>query len=56
MNVLNLHSVFIQICIKINKDILFAACILHDIGKIFEYKINFETGFVNTMKTLEKIG
>ncbi len=39
---------------KINKDILFAACILHDIGKIFEYKINFETGFVDYNEDFRK--
>ena len=31
---------------KIDKDILLSACILHDIGKIFEYTIDTETGFV----------
>lgn len=30
----------------VSKDELFAACILHDIGKIFEYKINPETGLI----------
>ena len=39
---------------NINKDILFAACILHDIGKIFEYKINFETGFVDYNEDFRK--
>lgn len=39
---------------KINKDILFAACILHDIGKIFEYKIDFETGFVEYNEEFKK--
>ncbi len=39
---------------KINKDILFADCILHDIGKIFEYKINFETGFVDYNEDFRK--
>ena len=39
---------------KINKVILFAACILHDIGKIFEYKINFETGFVDYNEDFRK--
>lgn len=31
---------------KIDRDILLAACILHDIGKIFEYVIDPESGFV----------
>ncbi len=39
---------------KINKDILLAACILHDIGKIFEYKIDFETGFVEYNEEFKK--
>lgn len=39
---------------KMNKDVLFAACILHDIGKIFEYKIDFETGFVEYNEDFKK--
>lgn len=39
---------------KINKDILLAACILHDIGKIFEYEIDTETGFVEYSNTFRK--
>ncbi len=39
---------------KMNKDVLFAACILHDIGKIFEYKIDFETGFVEYNEEFKK--
>lgn len=39
---------------KMNKDILFAACILHDIGKIFEYTIDFETGFVQYNEDFRK--
>lgn len=31
---------------KINKSQLYAACILHDFGKIFEYKINTESGLI----------
>ena len=38
----------------INKDILLAACILHDIGKIFEYEINTETGFVEYLNDFRK--
>lgn len=33
--------------IKIDKDKVYAACILHDIGKIFEYKIDIQTGIIN---------
>ena len=32
---------------KLNRDIMIAACILHDIGKIFEYTIDLETGIVD---------
>ncbi len=39
---------------KINKDILFAACILHDIGKIFEYEINPESGFIEYSNDFRK--
>ena len=31
---------------KISSDIVYAACILHDFGKIFEYKIDTETGLI----------
>ncbi|HNW25178.1 MAG TPA: HD domain-containing protein [Candidatus Gastranaerophilaceae bacterium] len=33
--------------IKIDKNKIYAACILHDIGKIFEYKIDTETGIID---------
>lgn len=39
---------------KINEDVLLAACILHDIGKIFEYKLDFETGFVEYNENFKK--
>ena len=32
---------------KPNRDNIYAACILHDIGKIFEYTINLETGLID---------
>lgn len=31
---------------KINKDYVYASCILHDFGKIFEYKIDKESGLI----------
>ena len=39
---------------KIDKDILLSACILHDIGKIFEYTIDTETGFVEYSNEFRK--
>ncbi len=32
---------------KLDKDTMLAACILHDIGKIFEYTIDTETGIID---------
>lgn len=32
---------------KINPDEVYAACLLHDFGKIFEYTINLETGLID---------
>ena len=32
---------------KIDPDIVYAACILHDFGKIFEYKTDLETGIIS---------
>lgn len=31
---------------KVNQDEVYAACIMHDIGKIYEYKIDTETGLI----------
>lgn len=33
--------------VKVNSDDVYAACVLHDIGKIFEYTINTETGLID---------
>lgn len=33
--------------VKVDPDNVYAACILHDIGKIFEYTINTETGLID---------
>ena len=33
--------------LKLKKDDMIAACILHDIGKIFEYTVDMETGFID---------
>lgn len=39
---------------KISSDELYAACILHDIGKIFEYNINTETGLIEVNEQFVK--
>lgn len=40
--------------ITMNKDEIVAACILHDIGKIFEYKINMEDGLIDYDEEFKK--
>lgn len=39
---------------KFNQDNIYAACILHDIGKIYEYTINLETGLINYDENFRK--
>ena len=39
---------------KFNRDNILAACILHDIGKIFEYTIDLETGLIDYDETFRK--
>ena len=39
---------------KVDKEELYAACILHDIGKIFEYTINLETGYIDYSEDFKK--
>lgn len=39
---------------KIDSDIVYAACILHDIGKIFEYTIETDTGLINYNEDFRK--
>ncbi len=39
---------------KINPDIVYAACILHDFGKIFEYKVDMETGLIDYNEDFRK--
>ncbi|MBR6099632.1 HD domain-containing protein [bacterium] len=39
---------------KFNQDNIFAACILHDIGKIFEYKIDLESGLIDYEEDFRK--
>lgn len=39
---------------KIDPDKVYAACILHDIGKIFEYTIDTETGLIDYDETFRK--
>lgn len=40
--------------LTISKDEVMAACILHDIGKIFEYEINTETGLIEYNEEFRK--
>lgn len=39
---------------KINTDNLYAACILHDIGKIFEYTVDTESGLIDYDENFKK--
>lgn len=39
---------------KFNRDNIFAACILHDIGKIFEYTIDTESGIIDYDENFRK--
>ncbi len=39
---------------KFNRDHILAACILHDIGKIFEYTIDTESGIIDYDETFRK--
>lgn len=39
---------------KIDPDIVYAACILHDFGKIWEYKIDTETGLIEYNEEFRK--
>ena len=39
---------------KINQDDLYAACILHDIGKIYEYTVDTESGLIDYNEEFKK--
>ena len=39
---------------RINKDDVYAACLLHDIGKIFEYTVDLESGLIDYDETFKK--
>lgn len=39
---------------QLNEDDIYAACILHDIGKIFEYTIDVETGLIDYAEAFQK--
>ena len=39
---------------KISPDLVYAACILHDFGKIFEYKVDMETGLIEYNEDFRK--
>ena len=40
----NMFGMFFQ---RVNHDEVFAACLLHDIGKIYEYKVDVESGLID---------
>lgn len=40
---------------KLNHDLVLAGCIMHDLGKIFEYIVDVETGIVIRNKDFQKI-
>ena len=39
---------------RLNKDEIYAACLLHDIGKIFEYTVNLESGLIDYDENFRK--
>ncbi|MBE7703484.1 MAG: HDIG domain-containing protein [Cyanobacteria bacterium SIG28] len=39
---------------RLNKDEIYAGCLLHDIGKIFEYKIDTESGLIDYEEDFRK--
>ena len=39
---------------RVNKDDVYAACLLHDIGKIFEYTIDLESGLIDYDENFRK--
>ena len=48
-------SLFLPKCKgKLNADYVYAACILHDFGKIFEYIVNTETGLIEYNEDFRK--
>lgn len=44
-------KVFFQ---RVNRDEVYAACLLHDIGKVFEYTIDTESGLIDYDETFRK--
>ena len=44
-------EVFFQ---RVNKDEVYAACLLHDIGKIFEYTVDLESGLIDYDESFRK--
>ncbi len=39
---------------RVNHDEVYAACLLHDIGKIFEYKVDTESGLIDYDENFRK--
>ncbi len=44
-------DVFFQ---KVNRDEVYSACLLHDIGKVFEYKVDLESGLIDYNEDFRK--
>ncbi|MDD3013652.1 MAG: HD domain-containing protein [Candidatus Gastranaerophilales bacterium] len=40
---------------EINHDLVFAGCIAHDLGKMFEYIVDVETGMISRNKDFQKV-
>jgi 3'-5' exoribonuclease len=44
-----------KIPVKINHELVLAGCVMHDFGKIFEYKMDFESGIIEKDETWLKL-
>ena len=49
-----LEKIFLSTYQKLDKELIVAACITHDLGKMFEYNINPETGDVERNQEFDK--
>lgn len=51
---LHIAEIFFKQYPKMDKDVIFAACILHDFAKIWEYDLDDNTGIITKNKDFEK--